>query len=192
MNTQKDYFAFISYKHEDEKWAKWLQNELEDYHLPTKIAKANPNLPKEIRPIFRDTTELKSGKLKQQIEEALNTSKFLIVICSPRAAQSVWVNREIETFIQKKGVERIIPFIVEGTAFAKNQEEECFPPVLRNLSEEQEILGANVQEVGRESAMIKAIAQMLGVNFSSLWNRYERAKKRKLIYNFDREPIEKI
>ncbi len=181
MNTQKDYFAFISYKHEDEKWAKWLQNELEDYHLPTKIAKANPNLPKEIRPIFRDTTELKSGKLKQQIEEALNTSKFLIVICSPRAAQSVWVNREIETFIQKKGVERIIPFIVEGTAFAKNQEEECFPPVLRNLSEEQEILGANVQEVGRESAMIKAIAQMLGVNFSSLWNRYERAKKRKLI-----------
>ena len=46
MNTSKKYFAFISYKREDVKWAKWLQNELEGYHLPTKIAKANPNLPK--------------------------------------------------------------------------------------------------------------------------------------------------
>ena len=25
------YFAFISYKREDEEWAKWLQNELENY-----------------------------------------------------------------------------------------------------------------------------------------------------------------
>ena len=179
MTTSKEYFAFISYKREDEKWAKWLQNELEGYHLPTKIAKGNPNIPKEIRPIFRDTTELKSGKLKQQIEEALNTSKFLIVICSPHAAQSVWVNREIEIFIQEKGVEKIIPFIIEGTAFAKNPDEECFPPVLRNMPENQEILGANIQEMGSEAAKIKVIAHMLDVKFDTLWNRYERAKRRK-------------
>lgn len=179
MSTPIKYFAFISYKREDEKWAKWLQKELEGYHLPTKIAKANPNLPKEIRPIFRDTTELKSGKLKQQIEDALNSSKFLIVICSPLAAQSTWVNKELETFIKKNGVDRIIPFIVEGTALAKNPEEECFPSALINLSEDQELLGANIQEVGKETAMIKAIAQMLDVKFDTLWNRYERTKKRR-------------
>ena len=27
--------AFISYKREDEKWAKWLQKNLEHYKLPT-------------------------------------------------------------------------------------------------------------------------------------------------------------
>ena len=26
MEQNKEYFAFISYKREDEKWAKWLQN----------------------------------------------------------------------------------------------------------------------------------------------------------------------
>ena len=29
MEQQKEYFAFISYKREDEKWTKWLQHALE-------------------------------------------------------------------------------------------------------------------------------------------------------------------
>lgn len=31
--------AFISYKREDEVWAKWLQKKLEHYQLPTEIRK---------------------------------------------------------------------------------------------------------------------------------------------------------
>ena len=34
MEAAKEYYAFISYKREDEKWAKWLQRELEHYLLP--------------------------------------------------------------------------------------------------------------------------------------------------------------
>jgi hypothetical protein len=30
MVQQKEYFAFISYKREDEKWAKWLANFFEN------------------------------------------------------------------------------------------------------------------------------------------------------------------
>ena len=29
MEQTKEYYAFISYKREDEKWAKWLQDKLE-------------------------------------------------------------------------------------------------------------------------------------------------------------------
>ena len=36
--------ASISYKREDEKWAKWLQKKLEHYKLPTEIRKKNPDL----------------------------------------------------------------------------------------------------------------------------------------------------
>lgn len=38
---QKKYtnIAFISYKREDEAWAKWLQKKLEHYKLPTEIRK---------------------------------------------------------------------------------------------------------------------------------------------------------
>ena len=37
--TGKQNFAFVSYKREDEKWAKWLQQKLENYKLPAVIRK---------------------------------------------------------------------------------------------------------------------------------------------------------
>ena len=64
QNKPYRYFAFISYKREDEKWAKWLQKKLESYSLPTAIRKENPNLPNKIRPIFRDQSELSGGNLR--------------------------------------------------------------------------------------------------------------------------------
>ena len=39
MEEQKEYYAFISYKREDEKWAKWLQHKLEHYRFPTRVTK---------------------------------------------------------------------------------------------------------------------------------------------------------
>ena len=37
MDENKEYYAFISYKREDEKWAKWLQHKLEHYKFPTSL-----------------------------------------------------------------------------------------------------------------------------------------------------------
>ena len=91
MTQEKEYFAFISYKREDEKWAKWLANELEHYHLPTTLN--GKELPKNLRPIFRDVDELSAGNLPEQIYHALSISKNLIVVCSPRSAKSEWVNK---------------------------------------------------------------------------------------------------
>ena len=85
MGRVKEYFAFISYKREDEKWAKWLQHKLEHYKLPINVRKENPSLPQNIRPVFKDTSELASGVLADEIHDALEKSKFLIVICSPKA-----------------------------------------------------------------------------------------------------------
>ena len=34
--ADKKYFAFISYKREDEEWAKWLQHKLEHYKSPAR------------------------------------------------------------------------------------------------------------------------------------------------------------
>ena len=41
MENTKKYFAFISYKREDEKWAKWLQHKLEHDRLPVNVRKDN-------------------------------------------------------------------------------------------------------------------------------------------------------
>lgn len=183
MKKEYTYYAFISYKREDEKWAKWLHKKLESYGFPAKLRKSNPSLPSKIEPVFRDKPELSGGNLKEEIENALSESKYLIVICSLRAAQSQWVSKEVQYFIDKGRTKFIIPFIIDGKPNAIKSEEECFPKGLRLLSGEKEILGININEMGREAAVVKVIARMFGVRFDTLWQRRERMKRRRnLLY----------
>lgn len=182
INKPNKYFAFISYKREDEEWAIWFQHELENYHLPVTL-NGRDGLPNRFRPVFRDIDELKAGNLPNQIYDALATSAYLIVICSPNSAKSKWVNKEITDFIEigkNKGVDNIqniFPFIVEGVPHAKNDAEECFPNALKELPDTQERIGGNVIESGRDMAFVKVMAGMMpNVAFDELWNRYERDK----------------
>ncbi len=201
MKHTKKYFAFISYKREDEEWAKWFQNELENYHFPVslngkpEIFEAIPEAfrpPKDLRPVFRDIDELKAGNLPEQIYNALRDSLNLVVICSPRLVddeEAKWVNKEIKDFIEigkEEGVDNIkhiFPFIVEGRPHGKGKSG-CFPKMLRDLSKEQERIGGNVNEGGevgeknRERAFVKVLAGMLpdSVTFDMLWDRYNRDK----------------
>ena len=179
MAQEKEYFAFISYQRKDEEWADRLRSKLEHYRLPSSVRKQDASLPKEIRPIFRDALELAGGVLAKEIEAALQQSKFLIVICSPNSAKSPWVNKEIQTFIDLGREDRIIPFIIDGTPFSDNEETECFPPALRSLKDERELLGININEMGRDAAAVKVVARMFGLKFDTLWQRHEREKKRK-------------
>ena len=185
MNTSQKYTAFISYKREDEKWAKWLQNELEEYRLPDKIKNENPNLQKKLRPIFRDVYELSAGSIAEQINNALENSEYLIVICSPHATSSQWVNSEINTFIMLGRVDHIIPFIVEGTPYSNNPDDECLPSAIRYLP--NELMRLNINDAGKEVAFIKLAALMLGLKFDTLWQRHKQASfinKIKLPFSF--------
>lgn len=180
MHTYK-YYAFISYSHKDEEWAKWLQHEFEHYHLPSTL-NGREGLPCEFRPIFRDIDELSGGELKPQISEALANSANLIVICSPNSAKSVYVSGEIREFVElgrQQGVNRIAriyPFIVSGVPHAKdNPDEECFPPALMELP--TELIAGDATRHGREQAFVKILAGTLrasNVDFSMLWNQFER------------------
>ena len=167
---KKDYFAFISYKSEDVEWAIWLQHELEHYHLPASF-NGRSDVRQDLRPVFRDINELSAGNLPKQIKQALEHSQNLIVICSPQAAKSTWVNQEVESFITSGRVDRIFPFIVEGSSPS-----EFFPPALFGLPKDEERLGGDVGKNGRDVAFVKIVAGMLGVGFDALWNRYEKEK----------------
>ena len=177
MNTNmvkpKEYYAFISYKREDEKWAKWLQNELEHYKFPSNL-NGRTDLPKNIRPTFRDVTDLKPGLLAEEINNALQNSEWLIVICSPRSAKSPWVCKEAQTFIDLGREDHIIPFVVEGSPFSDDPVTECYPEALLNLTGSKELLAANINELGRDAAAIKVVARMFNLRFDALWQRYER------------------
>lgn len=185
MEQTFEYFAFISYKREDEKWAKWLHRKLENYKLPTVIAHERPELPKELNPVFRDTTDIKPGVLANILTQNLNSSKYLIVICSPLAAKSKWVGKEISDFIALGKQNNIILFIVDGIPYCNNPDTECYHPVIKEKL--PEMLGVNINEEGKEwkyikkqKAFIRVVSSLLNVSFDSLWQR----QKRRIIWNW--------
>lgn len=177
MEQTYHYYAFISYATEDSKWAKWLQHQLSYYHIPSVVKKSQIGIPQKLRPIFVYEYDLVGNQLHKEIEKELVASKYLIVICSPDAAKSTYVNREVNTFIALGRKDRIIPFIVDGEVGAENPAEECFPPALLELiksgKEEDEIRGANIATNGRRQALVDIVATMLGVRRDVLWNRYK-------------------
>ncbi len=98
MSSGFKYWAFISYSHQDKKWGDWLHNALETYKLPKALVGGQTErgepVPERAYPIFRDRDELPtSADLGDMIRRALERSRYLVVICSPRSAQSRWVNQ---------------------------------------------------------------------------------------------------
>ena len=178
MKSRKEYYAFISYKREDEPWAKWLQYKLEHYRFPTNL-NGRTNLPKNIYPTFRDVTDLTPGLLAERINNALCKSEWLIVVCSPRSAKSPWVCKEAQTFIDLGLSDHIIPFVIEGNPFSNDINTECYPQALLDLKGSKELLGANINEMGRDAAAIKIVARMFNLRFNKLWRRHEKEQRRK-------------
>lgn len=170
MSGQKEYFVFISYSNTDKEWAEWLQDELEHYKLPAAFNGRN-DVRDNLRDVFRDRDELSAGyDWDEQVEQALASTSNLVVVCSPSAAQSDAVNREIEIFIQQGKGNRIFPFIVSG-----DSPKECFPPALSHKK-----IGGDINKDGScNKAFAKVVAGILGVSFDSIWQRYEQEKARK-------------
>ena len=125
----KQNFAFISYNHKDVKWAKWLRRRLEWYRLPSEIHNECEDS-RYIRPVFRDREELDSGVLGNELTKRLESSKYLIVVCSPNSAKSQWVSDEVQAFIDMGKLEYIIPFIVDGDPKCYNDAVECERPLM--------------------------------------------------------------
>lgn len=109
------YNAFISYKHapRDTKVAAEIQSRLEQFRIPKAIQEQCGI--KKIDRIFRDKEELQlTNDLNETIEHALANSDFLIVICSPAAKESVWVQREIEFFLKTHSKKQVLTVVAEG------------------------------------------------------------------------------
>ncbi len=184
MEQNYHYYAFISYSTADSKWAKWLQHQLSYYHIPSSVKKSKIGIPNKIRPVFIYEYDLAGNQLHTAIKQELESSKYLIVICSPNAAKSKYVNEEIETFIRMGRCEYIIPFVVDGEVNSSDPAKECFAPALLSMlhsgDKKQELRGINVNTNGKSQALVDVIATMLGVRRDVLWNRYKvrRLKQR--------------
>jgi len=201
------YKAFISYSHKDKAWANWLHRRLESYTFPknlTGFQTTSGEVPRNLRPIFRDREELAAGhNLGEKIEAALKASENLIIICSPNATKSHWVNEEILYFKRHNRDAKIYSIIVEGEPFGTNfdlADQECFPVGLRyelggdgTLSEQQaEPLAADLRESGdgKRLGVLKLISGMVGLGVNDLVQRdLQRARRRVTAITASAAPI---
>ena len=177
------YYAFISYSHKDQKIARKLQKSLESYHLPSALQKANPELPKKLTPVFLDESDLVSiGSLDESLKKNLDSSNYLIVICSPDSAKSKYVNAEVSYFIETGRRDHIIPLIIGGVPDAEDESAECFTPAIRRLKEEgYELLGIDFQKFGVRDAFLRVIATMFELDLDSFVSREAQNRKRRAV-----------
>ena len=170
------YDAFISYSHRDMKWGRWLQRRLESFHIPHEAAQNRPGAGR-LR-VFRDQTDLAGAELQASLNRELANSRYLIVICSPASAASRWVNEEISYFCSLGRRSQVIPFIVAGEPGSDRPELECFPPALRSAAEEDQALGVNIQEIGKNKAFLKAVSLLLDMRLNRLVDREKQRRWR--------------
>jgi tetratricopeptide (TPR) repeat protein len=188
------YRAFISYSHRDSRWASWLHRNLEGYRVPSRLRGSSGEfgvLPDRLAPFFRDREELASaGELGPKIQAALADSEALIVICSPNAARSPWVNGEILKFMRSGRAHRIYCLIVAGEPHAGDARE-CFPEALRFEldadgelgTEPAEPLAADIRpgKDGKSLARLKLLSGLLGVDLDTLRQREATRRHRRLL-----------
>lgn len=193
---EERYSAFISYAHADATVARWLHRTIETYRFPRVLTGTDSrygSVPKRLPPVFRDRDELAaSGDLGSELREALLSSRFQIVICTPKAAQSKWVNEEIKIFKRQHGEYRTLALIAEGEPYGGDADE-CFPPALRFRMGPDGELGTSPAEPiaadirpgkdGRRLASLKLLAGLSGVRLDALVRRDSARRQRRWMYS---------
>lgn len=175
------YWAFISYSHKDRRAAERLHRAIEGYRVPARLV-GKPGvggeaIPRHLAPVFIDRAELASSpSLAETIRSALSDSRFLIVLCSPSARGSTYVEEEILEFHRLGRKPQVLAVISDpGPGHAV---EDIFP---RPLCGDDEPLAADIEKDGFNNAKLKLIAGILGIGFDQLKERdRKRARWRRM------------
>lgn len=191
------YCAFISYSQKDRAVAARLQRAMEAFRAPRGVvADGIDATTRKIGRFFRDEEDLGAAPdLTEELQRQITNADALIVVCSPHAAQSVWVNREIIHFKRTGRADRIFAVIVDGepnagsSADPVRSKRECFPPALKVrvasdgalTNEREEPLGIDLRKDGLAKVRARLAAGLLGVDFDDLWRRDRRRAKAQVV-----------
>lgn len=179
-----EYAAFISYRHlpRDQEVAKRVQQAIETYRLPRSASSEAGGT--RLGKCFRDEDELAAAhSLPDRILDALSKSGSLVVVCTPDTAESVWVRREVEAYIEMHGRERVFAVLADGSS-AESIPEYLRANATRNSNEEaakSNPLAADMRPEAsdkKREETLRLIAAIANCGFDDLKQR-DRARRRK-------------
>lgn len=127
-----EFDAFISYSRKDSAFAAALERALESYAPPAGIGRERRRLT-----VFRDEQDLTGPEYYDAIQRHLAGSRKLVVLCSPSARASDWVDDEIRRFAALHGAEHIVPVLVAGlpdNVAGDDEAQRAFPRALLELA----------------------------------------------------------
>lgn len=182
QNGRAHYFAFISHKSKDSKFALQLQKFIETYNLPSQVRKRT-NAPKRLTPICAYEMDFTSNPLLDEMTDKLQKSQYLIVLCSKELMKSgtKYINYEIETFIRLKKEEGkdplkyIIPIILSGSF--DDPEHDCCPEALKALGDNCPIALDRQKYKSDRELFLHAISGMLDIDYAVLQNRDSKRRR---------------
>ena len=185
------YNAFISYRHHptDIKVATQIHRLLEHYRVPRSFRKTHQGITR----LFRDKDELPiTSNLTTDITNALENSDYLIVICSTHTKESVWVQREIETFLKTHDRSKVLTVLVDGEPY------DTIPEIL--LKEERvdpETGAVTIREIeplscdwrvkpskAKREELPRLAAALLGCGYNELRQRERQYRTRRMVAAF--------
>jgi WD40 repeat protein len=122
-----EFDVFISYTGKDRALAAILQSALERYDIPPGFELSGPRLS-----VFRYETDMRGSRYYSSIDHLLESSRRLLVVCSPSARASRYVNDEITRFLRRQSWAEVILVIAAGKPnnAAHQEAEKAFPDPL--------------------------------------------------------------
>jgi len=183
------YDAFISYSRSNGDAAAKIDRDLERFPLPRDIRK---RLGRRYLNVFRDVNDLTGNRLESGIEHRLEESRTLVVLCSPDARASKYVNMEIERFAQVRDAMQIVPALVAGQPnnnAGVDAAEWAFPDALGEVLD-NDALAVDLRDAwgirGRRpklatgSPWVQLVAGIVGATTDDLTERIAKAERRRL------------
>ena len=183
------YDAFISYSRRDLDASDKIERDLESFPLPREIRK---RLGRRNLNVFRDISDMTGNRLDPALEQHLEQSRTLIVLCSPAARGSRYVSLEINRFAQLRDAEHIVPILVAGGpnndptvdvadwAFPDSLEGALGSnPLAADLRQAWRIKGRK-DKLARGSPWVQLLAGIVGGTTDDLTERIAKAERRRL------------
>lgn len=191
MNDISSSFdCFISYSRRDTRFARRLHAALSRYKPPRGIGEHRRTLR-----VFFDTSDITGTDYHEAIEGHLANAGKMLLVCSPDAAGSEYVDDEVERFVRLRGPGNVVPILARGLpnneATADQTGERAFPPALtRALAmplaadfRQYDPAAARIDTDENRDAWMMLLANLLGVSRAEIEQReLQRRRRRRRVW----------